>query len=140
MTVASERSAPDVPRPLRRALRHYAAKVEALRQAESDYHDVTLTEAFRQKRGSCKRVSAALDALVDAVVDLQGAHLDVLGLAADADTFPDTAGVLGEALRSAGRDHAAYLEARNYDQVREAARLNTARVAVAAASLGVASA
>jgi hypothetical protein len=142
MTTAQtdQRSAPDLARPLRRALRRYAIKVEALRQAESDYRDVSLTESLRQKRGSGKRVSAALDALVDAVVDLQGAHLDVLGLAVDQDSFLDAAGALAEVFLSAGRDHSGYLAARTYDQVREAARPSTARPAGAAASLGISSA
>jgi hypothetical protein len=137
---AGERSTPDLARPLRRALRRHAIRVEALRQAESDYRDVSLVEALRQKRGSGKRVSSALDALVDAVVDLQGAQVDVLAIAADRDTLLDLAGTLGKAFLSADREHAGYLAARTYDQVREAARPNTARVAAAAASRGVASA
>jgi len=136
----SRRGTPEFGRPLRCALRRFAMSAEALRQAESDYRDVVVTEARRQKRGSSKRVSAALDALVDAVVDLQGAHLDVLAMAADRDTFLDAAGALGEAFPLFEHDHAGYLAARTYDQVHQAARLNTAQAAVAAASLGVASA
>jgi hypothetical protein len=137
-------SAPDPGRLLRRALRRYLAKVEALRRAESDYGDVVLIERLRRehsaKPGSGKRVSAALDALVDAVVDLQGAHLDALALAADEDSMVAGAGTLGEALLTAQRHCVGYLEARTYDQVRETARHNAARATVTGQSVGVASA
>lgn len=143
LTHAAQSPSPDLARPQRRALRRYLVKVEALRQAESDYRDIALTEGLRRehgaKPGSGKRVSAALDALVDAVVDLQGAHLDALAVAADQDVLLDGAGPLSEALLAVHRDCAGYLAARTYDQVREAARLNTAR-AGSAASLGLASA
>lgn len=133
----------DLARPQRRALRRYLAKVEALRRAESDYRDIVLIEGLRResgsKPGSGKRVGAALDALVDAVVDLQGAHLEAAALAADQDVLLDGAGALGEALLAVHRDCAGYLAARTFDQVREAARLNTVR-AGSAASLGLASA
>lgn len=144
-TAHTDRSrAPDLARPQRRALRRYLARVEALRQAESDYRDVTLLEELRRERtskpGSGKRVSAALDALVDAVVDLQSAHLDVLALAADEDALLDDGGTLAEALRAAHREYAGYLTARTFDEVREAARPNTAHAAGASASRDAASA
>ena len=50
-------------RSLRRRLRSHAARVEAVRAAESAYHDALLTESLRHggkmKRGSAKRVDAA---------------------------------------------------------------------------------
>ncbi len=77
----------ELSRSLARLLRRHAAKVEALRNAESSYHDVVLVESLRHKgkmkRASEKRIGAAFDALVDAVVDLQGGQVAVLSRAED---------------------------------------------------------
>ena len=115
----------ELPRPLLRRLRRYATKIDAVRQAESDYHDVTLTESLRHggmmKRASTKRVGAAFDRLVDAVIDMQGGQVEVLLLAEDEDISPEAIGVLDDEFASAERQCAGYLAARTYDQVREAA-------------------
>ncbi len=126
-TNGSVRSASlELSRPLARLLRRYATKVEALRNAESNYHDVMLTESLRHrgqmKRASSKRIDAAFDALVDAVVDLQGGQVEILLLAEGEGMLPETVGALNEAFESANRECAGYLAARTYDQVREAAR------------------
>jgi hypothetical protein len=106
-------------------LRRYATKVEAVRQAESNYHDVTLTESLRHggmmKRASSRRIDAAFDKLVDAVVDMQGGQAKVLLRAEDEGLSPEAIGVLDEAFASAERQYAGYLAARTYHQVREAA-------------------
>ena len=68
--------------PLRRRLRSHAARVEAVRAAESTYHDALLTESLRHggkmKRGSAKRIDAAFGTLIDAVVALQASQIEVL--------------------------------------------------------------
>jgi hypothetical protein len=132
----------ELSRSLRRVLRHYAVKVEAVGHAESNYRDVVLMESLRhegnRKHGSSKRISVALDALVDAVVDLQSAQVEVLALAADQGVALQTAGAPGEPFASADRDFAGYLAARTFDQVREAAERQPARPLVAAAPPGAA--
>jgi hypothetical protein len=118
-------------RPLLRLLRSYTAKVEAVHHAESTYHDVMLTESLRHngktKRAFSKRINAAFDALVDAVVDLQGAQVAVLSRAADEGMAPETVCALDETFQSANREYADYLAARTYEQVREAAKRGALR-------------
>lgn len=113
-------------RQLRRQLRRYSAKVDMVRNAESAYHDVILVESLRPKsklkRSSGKRIDAAFDALVDAVVELQGAELVVLSRAEEEGIPLEAICALDETFESAERECAGYLTARTYDQVHKAAR------------------
>ena len=110
--------------PITRALRCYAGRVEAMRDAESAYHDVVRTESLRNggkaKRKSRKRIEAAFDALVGAVVELQRGQNEVVALAEDEGLTPSSVGDLDPAFGSADREYAGYLAARTYGQVREA--------------------
>ena len=103
----------ELPRPLLRLLRRYATKVGAVRGAESDYRDVVLVESLRHggktKRASSKRIDAAFDALVDAIVDLQGARIELLMLAEDEGLSLRAVGALDEVFASAERRYASYL-------------------------------
>ena len=115
----------ELSRSLARLLRRHGARVEALRKAESNYHDVVLIESLRHKgkmkRASEKRIAAAFDGLVDAVVALQGSRVAVVSLAEDEGIPLEAAGACDETFESADRECAGYLAARSYDQVREAA-------------------
>ncbi len=115
----------ELSRSLARLLRRHAAKVEVLRTTESHYHDVVLIESLRHrgklKRASEKRIGAAFDALVDAVVDLQSSQVAVLSRAEDEGMPLEAVGAWDETFVSADRECAGYLAARTYDQVREAA-------------------
>lgn len=112
-------------RPLRRLLRRYAARIETVRDAESTYHDVVLTESLRRdgkmRRASTKRIDAAFGVLIDAVIDLQSSQVEVLSLAEDEGLPPEAVGALDQAFDSADREYAGYLAARTYEQVRVAA-------------------
>ena len=118
-------SSRELSRPLRRLLRRYAARIETVRQAESTYHDVVLTESLRHngkmKRSSAKRIDDAFGALIDAVVDLQGSQVEVLSLAENEGLPPDSVGALDIAFDAADGEFAGYLAARTYEQVRSAA-------------------
>ena len=131
-TNGSVRSASLAPsRQLLRLLRSYAVKVEAVQNAESNYHDVVLIESLRHegktKRASGKRIDAAFDALVDAVVDLQGAQVAVLSQAEDEGIPMEAVAAFDERFESADREFAGYLAARTYDQVCEATRRGALR-------------
>lgn len=113
----------ELSRSLARALRRYAGKVEAVREAESNYQDA-LSES-RRKAGKAKgkarrRIDAAFDALVDAVVELQRGQYEVVVLAEGEGLAPSSLGALDTAFGSADRDYAGYLAARTYGQVRAA--------------------
>jgi len=123
-SIAVATSSRELSRPLRRLLRRYAARVETVREAESTYHDVVLTESLRHngklKRASARRIDDAFGALIDAVVDLQGSRVEVLSSAENEGLPPDALGALDEAFESADREYAGYLSARTYEQVRAA--------------------
>jgi hypothetical protein len=114
----------ELSRSLARALRHYSSKVEAMRAAESRYRQVVLTESLRNagkaSGKSRRRVDAAFDALVDAVVELQRGQHEVVVLAEDEGLTPSSLGALDPACEAADRECAGYLAARTYGQVREA--------------------
>ena len=115
---------PRLSRPLRRLLRTYAASVQSVARAESTYHDVVLTESLRHagkmKRASLKRVDAAFEALVDAVIDLQTSQAEVLLVARDEGVPPEAIAAADEVFRAADSTYAGFLAARTYDQVRVA--------------------
>lgn len=119
-------AAANLSRPLVRLLRSYAARVEALRSAESDYHGGVLTESLRHKgklkRASGRRINAAFSALAEAVVELQASQAAVLALAEDESIPPETVSALNDTFAFANREYADYLAARTYDQVQEVAR------------------
>ncbi len=123
--IAVSTGAQGLSRPLRHLLRHYAARIEMVRKAESTYQDVVLTESSRHdgklKRASARRIDDAFGALIDAVVDLQGSQVEVLSLAEDEGLPPAGVGALDEAFDTADREYAGYLTARTYEQVRMAA-------------------
>lgn len=107
-----------------RELRRHADKVEAVRDAESSYRDAVLAQSLRnagKTRGaSRKRIDAAFDALVDAVVELQASQNEILYLAESEGLAFSSVGALDPAFRSADCHYAGYLAARTYSQVREA--------------------
>lgn len=109
-----------------RLLHIHAAKVEAVRRAELNYHGVVLTECLRHEgkvtRAADRRINEAFTDVTEAVVDLQGSHAAVLSLAEDQGIAPDAADALDDAFASANREQAEYLTARTYDQVCEVAR------------------
>ena len=123
-SIAVATSSRELSRPLRRLLRRYAARVETVREAESAYHDVVLTESLRHngklKRASARRIDDAFGALIDAVVNLQGSRVEVLSSAENEGLPPEALGALDEAFESADREYAGYLSARTYEQVRVA--------------------
>lgn len=114
----------ELSRSLARALRHYVGKVDAVRDAESHYRDAVLSESRRNdgktKGKSRRRIDAAFDALVDAVVELQRGQYEVVVLAESEGLALSSLGALDTAFESADRDYAGYLAARTYGQVRAA--------------------
>jgi hypothetical protein len=123
--IAVSATSQQLSRPLRRLLRRYAARVETVRDAESTYRDVVLTESLRHngkmRRASTRRIDAAFGTLVDAVIDLQSSQVEALSSAADEGLPPEAVGALDQAFDSADREYAGYLAARTYEQVRVAA-------------------
>ena len=117
---------PELSRPVRRLMRRYAARLEAVGKAESGYRDTVLLESLRHggtmKRSSYKRVEASFEALVDAVIDLQTTRAEVVSLAAREGLSPEAVGSLDRTLGLADGEYAGYLSARTYDQVREVVR------------------
>ena len=110
---------------LRRLLRKYAKRVAAVETAESAYHAVLPAESSRRdggkKRVSPKRIDAAFMALVDAVIDLRTAQARILLLAEDEDLAPKALALADEAYGAVESDHAGYLAACTFDEVRAAA-------------------
>ncbi len=114
----------ELSRSLTRALRRYAGKVEAVRDAESNYRGAVLSGSRRnagKAKGKARRkIDAAFDALVDAVVELQRGHYEVVVLAEGEGLALSSLGALDTAFESADHDYAGYLAARTYGQMRAA--------------------
>ncbi len=109
-------------RPLRRLLRSYASRIVTVRAAEAAYQDVVVVESLRHggkvKRASAKRIDAAFEALVDAVVDLQRSRAELFLRAEDEGILLECVGDLDMTFESADRECAGYLAARTFQQVR----------------------
>ena len=112
----------DLPDPLRR----HVALLQALRDAERDYHVVTRTETpvagGRTGRASQRRIDEALERLADCVVALQDVMADHQPSAEPLRSGEQEAPVMPAALWLAGQKYAGYLAARTYDEVRAEAR------------------
>ncbi len=128
---AGSADSPRASRPLLRLLRRHAARIEAVHDAELDYHGVILTQLLRHKgkakRASDKRMNEAFGKLTEAVVELQASQAAVLSLAAADGMTPETVCALDATFESATREYAGYLAARTYDQVYEVARADPLR-------------
>jgi len=116
---------PEPSRRLARLLRGFAAKVEAVRTAEFNYHGVMLTESLRQTsragRASDRRIDEAFAALTETVVDLQDCQAAVLSLAEVEGISAEAVCALDETFGTATRQYAGYLAAHTFDQVQELA-------------------
>jgi hypothetical protein len=116
---------PEPSRRLARLLRGFAAKVEAVRTAEFNYHGVMLTESLRQTsragRASDRRIDEAFGALTETVVDLQDCQAAVLSLAEVEGISAEAVCALDETFGTATRQYAGYLAAHTFDQVQELA-------------------
>ena len=110
-------------------LRKHAAKVAQVRTAESRYRSVrrsaSAPETRRATRATEDRVSEAFGALADAVVGLHGSQLAVEVLAKEEGLSLEAVCALDEGFALASREHAGYLAARTYEQVREASNRET---------------
>jgi len=117
---------PEPSRRLARLLRGFAAKVEAVRTAEFNYHGVMLTESLRQNsragRASDRRIDEAFGALTETVVDLQECQTAVLLQAEVEGLSPQAVYALDETFGTASRQYAGYLAAHTFDQVHELAK------------------
>ena len=116
---------PEPSRRLARLLRGFAAKVDAVRTAEFNYHGVMLTESLRQTsragRASDRRIDEAFGALTETVVDLQDCQAAVLSLAEVEGISAEAVCALDETFGTATRQYAGYLAAHTFDQVQELA-------------------
>ncbi len=116
---------PEPSRRLARLLRSFAAKVDAVRTAEFNYHGVMLTESLRQTsragRASDRRIDEAFGALTETVVDLQDCQTAVLSLAEVEGISAEAVCALDETFGTATRQYAGYLAAHTFDQVQELA-------------------
>jgi hypothetical protein len=110
-------------------LRRHAAKAAKVRTAESRYRSVRRTAPApptrRARRAADDGVSEAFGALADAVVDLQGSQLAVEALAQEEGLSLEVVCALDEGFALASREHAGYLAARTYEQMREASNRET---------------
>jgi hypothetical protein len=110
-------------------LRRHAARAEQVQTAESRYRSVRRTASSpatrRGRRAADDEVSEAFDALADAVVELQDSQLAVEVLAMEEGLSLEAVCALDEGFARASREHAGYLAARTYVQVREASNRET---------------
>jgi hypothetical protein len=118
----------DSPRPSRRLLRllrTHAARIDAVRTAEFNYHGVVMTEFLRRDgmgtSASVRRIDGAFENLAKAVAALHESQVAVRSVAALEGIPSRIECAIDEAFESASREYAAYLAAHSRDQVFEVA-------------------